>query len=1052
MFRSKGLYLIVVLLTGMLGLTGMAQPYTVTWKSGAVPVQCGQVITGSFAGASNDHDLYFSDSVVSSPERGFASGPERSYRFTLADSSYVYVRQTDGNRHGVIVCADSSNMHPFGALAYFKGLRLGAGTYYLNVEQDVDNLADRFSVQIQCLTEPLPGWPYVSVKNFAEPVQGAFFRLAGTLAQAQNRVDAYNVPTRFYPNPPAYVTYLPEPEKVYAFRVPETGQVAINNTGRSDHRVLVLDTSGNSWDVLPLTTMGGINARQGSSTLMLEAGTYYLSVEQGSSTVTSPYEYQVSWACRAGVPRIEYAYLWRYNSMGVQLNGQTQILQTSDDRQCPTCTQYADGFADDAKLLHIGMANNSLSVMSNPGYVRLYLDLNKDGDFDDLNEWFYTTRRRSVALTPDPVSNVGWAGHTLENVLTDNFTLPDSVYNTYAGQILRMRILATDTTIGSACAAYGYGQALDIAVKMDRPVIQDSATLWVRQISDREEDSLVSVEASRRGLVSFSKHYFGGQYDPLLPPGTYGGAAEVSLTQGAPGDRIFLRTGQAHHYDIPTYSQLIAFYRGDGSVAWTYPILATGRDGGTNPSLTSTTTDAQGSVYWTTATPPREYASWSDLFKIDSSGNYPILVLRHFNSHQSLVLDAADVDEEGGYCLAGRFFGHYSPDPKRLDLAVDTTGTRFVSLNRRGSKDVYVARYSSIRSLMWLVQGSGGHVSKPVRVVASTGSSGYILGTADTVTLFTGRQGDTLRFGREGQSMEYVVAVSDSGRLLWVKTISTGAIDKGLMGISIGDTGDLVLVGNFRDSCRLDAGPVLHAHGSQDVFALRMTRQGTVIWASQAGGVGAENVSRIRRGLAGSLYVTVCSRSNQALAEVFGKQAGTASFANKASLFKLDAITGKAQSWEGSVQTSTGFVASGGDGLSYTGLSSQGATPFVGRGRFFSTGLGTMSSWMDIFLAQIRTSAQLRDDYQVVQVQEDLNSAFAPFVFPNPTQGGINIRVSDGIGNTETLSIRDMLGREVYQKCISSVGLREGIHLSTSLRPGMYMVQCGARSSRLVVE
>ena len=547
------------------GLWAQAQ-FAVTYKSGSIPTACGQVLSGSFVGAANDHSVYFN---ANSPLYAYndAPHPERSYRLVLASPSYVVLEQAGANRHGAIICADSSNASTLCALNYYNKVFLDVGAYYINIEQGFDTTDLAYSFTLRCLGQDTS--LYGSAKAFAR-LLNANDTMRGSLAGETDKLRLYYVEEfdQYWQD-----RYYPEPDREYAFDLAERRRITVRNNGGTRHKVFLMDTSGSTGHVVPLVInppsaspsyYNYFDIDQGSMTLDLDPGRYYLSVEQGSSALSDQYDFELSTACVPEIGRLGYL-TFEYGVIGATLNGggaYGEITHSSG-----AVTTYVDKYYEKAMPLHVGGGNNSLAVNSGPGYVRAFIDLNKDGDFDDAHELLYRMLDKGR-----PLYNPTWVAggsYILNNTFIDNFTLPDTAYGAYLGGVYRMRVLVTDTSQGSACGTYRDGMALDVAVRFDTAGARAAGPAWVRQIGDGAVDVLTDVRAMPDGgVTSLSSHAFVA----ATSFSSYNPFSDIKLTTGAAGDVRHLRLGQGHHYYLAG-SSLATHYDRQGNIAWILQVI-----------------------------------------------------------------------------------------------------------------------------------------------------------------------------------------------------------------------------------------------------------------------------------------------------------------------------------------------------------------------------------------------------------------------------------------------------------------------------------------------
>jgi gliding motility-associated-like protein len=107
-------------------------------------------------------------------------------------------------------------------------------------------------------------------------------------------------------------------------------------------------------------------------------------------------------------------------------------------------------------------------------------------------------------------------------------------------------------------------------------------------------------------------------------------------------------------------------------------------------------------------------------------------------------------------------------------------------------------------------------------------------------------------------SLDIVVAkYNGSGSLVWVKTFGGSGLDRGIA-LALGQSGDLVVTGQFMGTVAMGNDVLVSQGGTQDIFVLSMqASDGTVNWTRQAGGAdGVDQPSGISVASDGNIAVT----------------------------------------------------------------------------------------------------------------------------------------------------------------------------------------------------
>jgi len=180
----------------------------------------------------------------------------------------------------------------------------------------------------------------------------------------------------------------------------------------------------------------------------------------------------------------------------------------------------------------------------------------------------------------------------------------------------------------------------------------------------------------------------------------------------------------------------------------------------------------------------------------------------------SLAVDSAHNSIISGYFSGTAAFG-------------DTT------LTSAGSWDIFVAKYNSNGSLLWVQQagGTSGDIGWGTAVDGTYNSivTGWFEGTA----IF----GDTT-LTSAGESDIFVAKCDASGNWLWA--VQAGGIgeDRG-WGITMDGTGKTIVTGSFSGTATF-GDTMLTSAGESDIFLAKYDSSGNLLWVQQAGGTGED--------------------------------------------------------------------------------------------------------------------------------------------------------------------------------------------------------------------
>ena len=189
-----------------------------------------------------------------------------------------------------------------------------------------------------------------------------------------------------------------------------------------------------------------------------------------------------------------------------------------------------------------------------------------------------------------------------------------------------------------------------------------------------------------------------------------------------------------------------------------------------------------------------------------------------------------------------------------------------VSLTAEGISDVYVAKYNSSGTLLW-VRSAGGTNNDYGRGIAVDASgnvyiTGYYFGTA---TFASG-----VSLTAEGISDVFIIKYNSSGTLQWVRSAGGTSADRGF-GIALDVLGNVYATGSYSGTAIFSGVSLTSVGGSDDIYVAKYNSSGALFWVSSAGGTNND----YGRGIAVDASSNVC---------ITGTYSGTATFAVGVSL------------------------------------------------------------------------------------------------------------------------------------------------------------------------
>ena len=397
--------------------------------------------------------------------------------------------------------------------------------------------------------------------------------------------------------------------------------------------------------------------------------------------------------------------------------------------------------------------------------------------------------------------------------------------------------------------------------------------------------------------------------------------------------------------------------------------------------------------------------------------------------------NGVDIAPDGHLYVAGSFSG--------TTTVQGISGTA-ITLTSRGNSDAFLAKFSDIGTIYWLIQAGGTGNDYAYGAAADKTGGGYLLGSYEgTATYNSSLGGTSISKTAVGGSDGFVLGVSITGALSWVASMG-GTTNENVRDLAPDPRGTgVVAVGGFSSSATFGS-TTLAAAGYYDAFAVRLSNAGAFQWATKAGGMGQDQAWAVRLDKLGNAFVGLSfsqSSTNfgSALATLTS-QGGTDGL-----VAQLAPATGIAvlQSQIGGTgdDQALGIDTSGSGGILAAGAHGPEAV-YGPQGPYTDAGLG--DAWAGKFA---KTAAA-----RMGVAEEGMAGSKQLVLYPNPTPSGrFTLQMADAKADA-LLQLYDPKGRCVYSQSVSGSALREGINLSLTLPTGLYALRCAGSSGRLMIQ
>jgi uncharacterized delta-60 repeat protein len=183
---------------------------------------------------------------------------------------------------------------------------------------------------------------------------------------------------------------------------------------------------------------------------------------------------------------------------------------------------------------------------------------------------------------------------------------------------------------------------------------------------------------------------------------------------------------------------------------------------------------------------------------------------------------------DGSFGVVGRFGG---------DAVFGAGEPNETTLETVGSADIFIARYNPDGTLVW-ARGAGGgsHEDEGAAICALSDDSMAITGSFGSVAVFGAGEPNETTLDEAGDSGDVFVARYDSdGSLLWAQRGGSASLWDHGMGLAPLPDDSFIATGWHGPSSSFD-GVTLGSDGRNDVFIIRYTKDGEILWAHRAGG------------------------------------------------------------------------------------------------------------------------------------------------------------------------------------------------------------------------
>ncbi len=182
------------------------------------------------------------------------------------------------------------------------------------------------------------------------------------------------------------------------------------------------------------------------------------------------------------------------------------------------------------------------------------------------------------------------------------------------------------------------------------------------------------------------------------------------------------------------------------------------------------------------------------------------------------------------------------------------------TLTSVGSRDIFVAKYSTDGLLLWAKQAGGSNSNDHAEGIAVDASgNSYITGFFNDSATFGAGETNETTLNSSGSFDIYIAKYDASGLLQWAKEAGSSSFDIGA-GIAVDVSDNVYITGFFEGAATFGTGEanqtILTSADARDIFVAKYNAAGLLLWAKRAGGSGSDEGFGIVVDVSGNNYIT----------------------------------------------------------------------------------------------------------------------------------------------------------------------------------------------------
>jgi hypothetical protein len=206
---------------------------------------------------------------------------------------------------------------------------------------------------------------------------------------------------------------------------------------------------------------------------------------------------------------------------------------------------------------------------------------------------------------------------------------------------------------------------------------------------------------------------------------------------------------------------------------------------------------------------------------------------------------AIAIDSSGGIYVAGNYTGQY------IIFGENATDTLISSDSLNYVGDIFLTKFDSNGNIIWAKSAGGNDFDNPNSISTDTFGNIFVTGNFLSNSLSF----DSYTLISNGPSNIFIAKYDSTGNVLWAK--SAGGMDSDKANsVATDANGNAYIAGTFQDNSITFGTFTLSNTGNMDAFIVKYDTNGNVLWAKNPSGTNYENASSVTTDASGSIYIT----------------------------------------------------------------------------------------------------------------------------------------------------------------------------------------------------